>query len=110
LGAPLKGDFKPVMQAIKELKDADLQQFLYSENMELLGHNFEPADFCIMFSFSGETASELPQKYEMHGDNYWLVLLATTADEAMQDEGIAREVINAFKNYGRKHTWFHQTQ
>lgn len=102
LGARLKGDFKPVMQAIKALKDADLQQFLSSGNMELLGHIIEPADVRIMFSFSGDTASELSQKYEAHGDNDLLVLLATTADEALQDEGIAREVINRIQKLRKK--------
>jgi len=102
LGARLKGDFKPVMQAIKELKDADLQQFLSSGKMELLGHNIEPADVRIMFSFSGDTASKLSQKYEAHGDKDLLVLLATTADEAMQDEGIAREVINRIQKLRKK--------
>jgi isoleucyl-tRNA synthetase len=55
-----------------------------------------------MFSFSGDTASELSQKYEAHADNDLLVLLATTADEAMQDEGIAREVINRVQKLRKK--------
>lgn len=57
---------------------------------------------CILFSFSGETASELSQKYEAHGDNDLLVLLATTADDAIQDEGIVREVINRIQKLRKK--------
>jgi isoleucyl-tRNA synthetase len=70
--------------------------------MELLGHNIEPADVRIMFSFSDDIASELSEKYEAHGDNDLLVLLATTADEAMQDEGVAREVINRIQKLRKK--------
>jgi isoleucyl-tRNA synthetase len=102
LGARLKGAFKPVMQAIKALTDSDLQQFLSNGHMELLGHNIEPADVRIMFSFSGDTASELSQKYEAHANNDLLVLLATTPDDAMQDEGIAREVINRVQKLRKK--------
>lgn len=102
LGARLKGAFKPVMQAIKALTDSELQQFLSSRNMTLLGHNIEPADVRIMFSFSGDTAGELSEKYEAHADNDLLVLLATAADEAMQDEGIAREVINRIQKLRKK--------
>lgn len=102
LGARLKGAFKPVMQAIKSLTDLDLQQFLSSGHMELLGHNIGPADVRIMFNFSGDTAGELSHKYEAHADNDLLILLATTADEAMQDEGIAREVINRIQKLRKK--------
>ncbi|XP_069693675.1 isoleucine--tRNA ligase, cytoplasmic [Periplaneta americana] len=102
LGARLKGAFKPVMQAIKSLTDSDLHEFLSTGQMKLLGHTIEPADIRIMFSFSGDSTGELADNYEAHADNDLLVLLATTADEAMQDEGIAREVINRVQKLRKK--------
>nr|XP_018906818.1 PREDICTED: isoleucine--tRNA ligase, cytoplasmic [Bemisia tabaci] len=94
LGARLKGAFKPVMAAIKELSDDQVKEFLKAGSMELLGHKLEPSDIRIMFSFTGPTAKELSEKYETHSENDVLVLLDVTPDQSMQDEGIAREVIN----------------
>ncbi|PSN31656.1 Isoleucine--tRNA ligase [Blattella germanica] len=102
LGARLKGAFKPVMQAIKGLTDEELQRFLSKGEMELLGHSIGPEDVRIMFSFDGDSAGDGSQKYEAHAENDLLILLNTTADEAMQDEGIAREVINRVQKLRKK--------
>lgn len=101
LGARLKGAFKTVMQAIKELTDEEIQKFLSSGKMELLGHNIEQSDIRIMFGFSGDSG-EGSQKYEAHAENDLIVLLNTSADESMQDEGIAREVINRVQKLRKK--------
>ncbi|KAJ9574051.1 hypothetical protein L9F63_008577, partial [Diploptera punctata] len=97
LGARLKGAFKPVMQAIKELTDEQIQKFLSSGKMELLGHEIEQSDIRVMFTFSSDSST-----YEAHAENDLIVLLNTTADEAMQDEGIAREVINRVQKLRKK--------
>ena len=98
LGARLKGAFKPVMQAIKELSDEQVQEFLSKGKMELLGHSIEQSDIRVMFSFSGDAS----QHYEAHSENDLIVLLNTAADEAMQDEGTAREVINRVQKLRKK--------
>ncbi|XP_075235221.1 isoleucyl-tRNA synthetase [Lycorma delicatula] len=102
LGARLKSAFKPVMAAIKELSDEQLQEMQKTGTLEVLGHVLEPSDIRIMFSFTGPAASELAQRYEAHCDNDVLVLLDITPDEEMQSEGIAREVINRVQKLRKK--------
>eukprot|EP00096_Caligus_rogercresseyi_P012519 TRINITY_DN5272_c0_g1_i1.p1 TRINITY_DN5272_c0_g1~~TRINITY_DN5272_c0_g1_i1.p1 ORF type:complete len:1255 (+),score=336.16 TRINITY_DN5272_c0_g1_i1:63-3827(+) len=93
LGARLKGDFKAVMKAIKELKDEEVSAFLKSGSLQLLGHDIQPNEIRVMYSFDSSD-SDLAEKYEAHSDNDILVLLNCTPDQSMLDEGIAREVIN----------------
>lgn len=102
LGARLKGEFKQVMFAVKNLTDEQLQKFQKEGTIEVLGHKLEPSDLRIMFSFTGPAAEELAQKYEAHSDNDVLVLLDVTPDEEMQAEGVAREVINRVQKLRKK--------
>lgn len=37
--------------------------------IQVLGHDLEPSDIRIMFSFTGPAATELAQRYEAHSDN-----------------------------------------
>merc|ERR1712107_541473 len=71
LGFRLKGDFKPVMAEIKQLTDAQLTGFLEGEKLVLKGHEINAEDI--------------------------LVLLDTTPDQEMLDEGVAREVVNSIQ-------------
>lgn len=102
LGARLKGAFKQVTLAIKNLTDEQLQKFQKDGTIEVLGHKLEPSDLRIMFSFTGPAAEELARKYEAHSDNDVLVLLDVTPDEEMQAEGVAREVINRVQKLRKK--------
>nr|CAD7459207.1 unnamed protein product [Timema tahoe] len=102
LGARLKGEFKAVTLAIKALSDSDLQKFLSQGYIEVLGHRLEPSDLRIMYSFTGEAAQELAQKYEAHSENDILILLDITPDDSLQDEGIAREIINRVQKLRKK--------
>ena len=54
--------------------------------------------FYLPYSFEG-TSSD---KYEAHSDNDVLVLLDCTPDQAMLDEGIAREVVNRIQRLRKK--------
>ncbi|OXU26482.1 hypothetical protein TSAR_003608 [Trichomalopsis sarcophagae] len=102
LGARLKNDFKSVSAAIRELSDAQLQSFLASKEIEVLGHKLEEHELRIMFSFSGPAASELSARYEAHSTGNLLVLLDCTPDESMQQEGLAREFINRVQKLRKK--------
>merc|ERR1719410_1142343 len=51
-------------------------------------------DLRIMYSFTGEKSKELSEKYEADSQEDVLVLLDTTPDQEMLDEGVAREVVN----------------
>ena len=52
-----------------------------------------------MYSFAGEKSAELSQKYEADSSEDILVLLDTTPDASMLEEGIAREVVNRVQKF-----------
>lgn len=94
LGLRLKGAFKPVMAEIKTLSDSVLTSFLDGEKLVVQGHELTKEDLRIMYSFSGEKSKELADKYEADSFEDILVMLDTSPDQSMLDEGVAREVIN----------------
>jgi len=94
LGLRLKGAFKPVMAEIKQLSDQVLTNFLDGEKLVIQGHDIVAEDLRIMYSFSGEKSKELSEKYEADSVGDILVMLDTTPDQEMLEEGVAREVIN----------------
>ena len=94
LGFRLKGDFKPVMAEIKTLSDSVLTGFLEGEKLTIKGHDISMEDLRIMYSFTGEKSKELGDKYVADSQEDVLVLLDTTPDQEMLDEGVAREVVN----------------
>ncbi|KAG1682597.1 Isoleucine--tRNA ligase, cytoplasmic [Nymphon striatum] len=102
LGARLKGAFKGVTQEIKELSDEKLQDFQKSGKMTIQGHELLSQDVRLIFTFGGEEAAKLESTYEAHSDNNVLVLLNITPDQAMLDEGVAREVINRIQKLRKK--------
>ena len=58
------------------------------------GHTLVAEDLRIMYSFSGEKSKELSEKYEADSSGDILVMLDTSPDQGMLDEGVAREVVN----------------
>lgn len=99
LGARLKGEFKKVTAEIKQLSDAQLQDFVAKKEIEVLGHRLEEQDIRLMFNFAAE---ELAAKYEAHSEGNVLVLLDITPDESMMNEGLAREIINRVQKLRKK--------
>ena len=102
LGARLKGEFKSITQAIKALTDKQLQDFLATKEINVNGHTLGEQDIRLMFSFTGPAAEQLSQRYEAHSEDNVLILLDVTPDESMQDEGIAREIINRVQKLRKK--------
>ena len=47
-----------------------------------------------MYTFAGDSSKNLSEKYEADSSGEILVLLDTTPDQTMLEEGVAREVIN----------------
>ncbi|XP_059479642.1 isoleucine--tRNA ligase, cytoplasmic [Neocloeon triangulifer] len=101
LGSRLKGTFKAVSQAIKDLKDADIQNFLDTGSIELLGQKLTPEDIRVMYTFKGQSAGA-DKKYEAHSSGQIIVLLDLKADQSMVEEGMAREVINRMQKLRKK--------
>jgi len=93
LGPRLGGAFKSVMADIKKLDDSTLTAFVDGGNLEVQGHTLAREEVRIMYTFAGDR-SDLSEKYEADSSGEILVLLDTTPDQTMLEEGVAREVIN----------------
>lgn len=102
LGARLKGEFKSIMQAIKQLSDEELQKFVSTKKIQVQGHELGPEDLRLMFSFTGPAAEKFSEQYEAHSEGDILILLDVTPDETMQHEGVAREIINRVQKLRKK--------
>ncbi|XP_043933338.1 isoleucine--tRNA ligase, cytoplasmic isoform X1 [Protopterus annectens] len=100
LGKRLKGAFKSVMGAIKELTNEQLENFQSTGSIVVEGHELHEEDLRLMYTFDQNhgTASQ----YEAHSDAQVLVLLDVTPDQSMVDEGVAREVINRIQKLRKK--------
>ncbi|XP_069592048.1 isoleucine--tRNA ligase, cytoplasmic isoform X1 [Ranitomeya imitator] len=101
LGKRLKGAFKSIMAAIKELKSEQLEQFQKAGSMMVEGHELHAEDVRLLYTFEQSTSGSSAQ-FEAHSDAQVLVLLDVTPDQAMVDEGVAREVINRIQKLRKK--------
>lgn len=98
LGLRLKGDFKAVMAAIKQLTDDQIQAHLDKGYFEILKHRIELEEVRIIYAIDENTDS----KYEAHSDNDVLVLMDLTPTEDLLFEGVAREIINRIQKLKKK--------
>ncbi|NWH33715.1 SYIC protein, partial [Chloropsis hardwickii] len=98
LGRRLKGAFKPVMAAIKELSSEQLERFQETGLCIVVeGHELHGEDLRLMYQMTEGSA-----QFEAHSDAQVLVLLDVTPDQSMVDEGVAREVINRIQKLRKK--------
>ncbi|XP_064012447.1 isoleucine--tRNA ligase, cytoplasmic isoform X1 [Pogoniulus pusillus] len=100
LGKRLKGAFKPVMAAIKELKSEQLEKFQETGTIVVEGHELHGDDLRLMYTFDQVAGGST--QFEAHSDAQVLVLLDVTPDQSMLDEGVAREVINRIQKLRKK--------
>uniref|UniRef100_A0A8C3FFV9 isoleucine--tRNA ligase n=1 Tax=Chrysemys picta bellii TaxID=8478 RepID=A0A8C3FFV9_CHRPI len=100
LGKRLKGAFKAVMTAIKELKSEQLEEFQKTGTIVVEGHELHEEDLRLMYTFDQVMGGSA--QYEAHSDAQVLVLLDVTPDQSMVDEGVAREVINRIQKLRKK--------
>lgn len=98
LGARLKQDFKAVVQGLKTLTDAEIKEMVEQGFREVAGQRIDLTDVRLIF----QSNSLSTDKYEVHSDNDVLILLDVTPDSSMQDEGIAREIINRVQKLRKK--------
>ena len=99
LGLRLKGAFKAVMAEIKTLSDETISGFLAGAELVVQGHKLVSEDLRIMYSFSGDQSAELSTKFEADSSGDILVLLDTTPDASMLEEGLAREIVNRVQKF-----------
>lgn len=98
LGQRLKGDFKAVMAAIKNLTDAEIQTHLSANCFKILGHEIDLSEVRIIYKIS----DNLGANFEAHSDNDVLVLMDMTPNEELMEEGVAREIINRIQKLKKK--------
>lgn len=96
LGARLKGDFKAVTQALKDLNNEQCEKFIADGFVELIGQRVDISEARVIFQAQGN------DQYEAHSDNDVLILLNVTPDQSMLDEGFAREIINRLQKLRKK--------
>uniref|UniRef100_A0A8C5PK40 Isoleucine--tRNA ligase, cytoplasmic n=1 Tax=Leptobrachium leishanense TaxID=445787 RepID=A0A8C5PK40_9ANUR len=100
LGKRLKGAFKTVTAAIKELKSDQLEEFQKTGTIVVEGHELHEEDLRLLYTFDQVVAGDA--HFEAHSDSQVLVLLDVTPDQSMVDEGVAREVINRIQKLRKK--------
>ncbi|XP_053153865.1 isoleucine--tRNA ligase, cytoplasmic isoform X2 [Hemicordylus capensis] len=100
LGKRLKGAFKSVMAAIKELTSEQLEKFQKTGTVFVEGHELHEDDLRLMYTFDQTVGGSA--QFEAHSDSQVLVLLDVTPDQSMVDEGVAREVINRIQKLRKK--------
>nr|XP_061813805.1 isoleucine--tRNA ligase, cytoplasmic-like isoform X1 [Nerophis lumbriciformis] len=100
LGKRLKGAFKSITAAIKELTSEQLEAFQKKGSIMVDGHELHEEDLRLMYTF-GQSSNAAAQ-YEAHSDSQVLVLLDVSPDQSMLDEGVAREVINRVQKLRKK--------
>lgn len=100
LGLRLKNDFKAVLQAIKQLKDDEIQSQLTRGYFEVLGNRIELDEIRVTYGL--DTAVVGDGKYEAHSDNEVLVLIDITPSDDMIEEGYAKEIINRIQKLKKK--------
>ncbi|XP_054831698.1 isoleucine--tRNA ligase, cytoplasmic isoform X1 [Eublepharis macularius] len=100
LGKRLKGAFKSVMAAIKELTSEQLEEFQKTGTIVVEGHELHEEDLRLMYTFDQAVGGSA--HFEAHSDTQALVLLDVTPDQSMVDEGVAREVINRIQKLRKK--------
>ncbi|CAG9790865.1 unnamed protein product [Diatraea saccharalis] len=96
LGVRLKGDFKAVTQALKDLSNEQCEKLAAEGFITLVGHRIDISEVRLIFQASGN------DQYEAHSDNDVLILLNVTPDQDMLDEGFSREIINRVQKLRKK--------
>lgn len=100
LGSRLKGDFKAVLQAVKELSDSQVQELLQNGSIKVLAHTLTVDDVFISYRFAEGSFDK--EKYETQGSKEVALMFDMNRDAAMLDEGQAREVVNLVQKLRKK--------
>ncbi|XP_065669203.1 isoleucine--tRNA ligase, cytoplasmic isoform X2 [Hydra vulgaris] len=99
LGKRLKQDFKKVQEAINDVTEDELKAFKTVGKLLVAGHELFENEVKINYSFVNNKTTNM---FEPHSDGEVVILLDTTPDESMLDEGIAREIINRMQKLRKK--------
>uniref|UniRef100_A0A915BL74 Isoleucine--tRNA ligase, cytoplasmic n=2 Tax=Parascaris univalens TaxID=6257 RepID=A0A915BL74_PARUN len=93
LGARLKGDQKKVADYLKNrISEEELTSFVEKGTLNVLGYDLNAEEVTLSYSTSGD--SSLGAHFETNSDSQTIVMLDTSEDESLREEGLAREVTN----------------
>ncbi|KAF5300355.1 hypothetical protein FQR65_LT00975 [Abscondita terminalis] len=98
LGLRLKNEFKAVTAAIKALTDSEINEMVKNGFRDIKNNRVELSEVRLIFKADDVTSN----KFEVLSDNDVVVLLDVTPDDSMQEEGIAREIINRIQKLRKK--------
>ncbi|KAJ8966624.1 hypothetical protein NQ314_003418 [Rhamnusium bicolor] len=98
LGARLKQDFKSITQGLKSLTDTEITEMVDRGFKEICKHRIGVHEVRLIFKCENLNSDQ----YEVNSDNDVLILLDVTPDGSMQDEGMAREIINRVQKLRKK--------
>ncbi|KAJ8957846.1 hypothetical protein NQ318_001842 [Aromia moschata] len=98
LGARLKEHFKAVTQGLKALTDSEINEMIRAGSREICGQKVGLEEVRLIFKCENLNTD----KYEVNSDNDVLILVDVTPDSSMQDEGLAREIINRVQKLRKK--------
>ncbi|CAO4374983.1 unnamed protein product [Caenorhabditis nigoni] len=91
LGARLKGEQKKVADYLKnKVTEAELEQFLLEGKLTVLGHEITSEEVAVSYAAGADQG----HGYKTHSDAKTIVMIDTTEDESLVEEGLCREVTN----------------
>ncbi|OQV24392.1 Isoleucine--tRNA ligase, cytoplasmic [Hypsibius exemplaris] len=102
LGVRLKGTYKSICEAIKNLSDDALRKYQEEGFLDLNGTRLEGTDLKLIYTFASPASGDNAGEYEAASDNDVLVLLNVSQNQALLDEGTAREVCNRVQRLRKK--------
>ncbi|OXA59375.1 Isoleucine--tRNA ligase, cytoplasmic [Folsomia candida] len=98
LGLKYKVEFKNIANVIKSLSDTEIETCLEKKGVEICGKWIELDELFVTYDVGAGNSKDL----EAACDGPVLVILNTKADQSMQDEGVAREIINRIQKLRKK--------
>lgn len=98
LGLRLKQEFKAVTQGIKALSDLEINDMVSKGYRLICGQIIDISEVRLIF----KSESLNTNQYEVNSDNDFLILMDISPDSSMQNEGVAREIINRIQKLRKK--------
>ncbi|TGZ66266.1 hypothetical protein CRM22_005414 [Opisthorchis felineus] len=122
LGSRLKQDYKSVVETVKNMPSSELEKFVQTGSITVCGHVLNEDELSVVYTTSGSGVAEgekkakveakteqvktgpaVTQRYETASDaRGLLVILDTTADPELEEERLARELVNRIQRTRKK--------
>ncbi|KAJ2341240.1 isoleucine--tRNA ligase, partial [Coemansia sp. RSA 2618] len=102
LGAKLRQDMPRVRKALPEVPSAEIKAIQDGGSLTVDGITLDAEDFNVVRYFDALSLEEKTRKYEEASDKDVVVLLDTEVYEELQQEGVAREIINRVQRLRKK--------